>query len=1110
MVADPSTLQGAHWIATPPNGTPNAVATSPLSFFPSTGSTFGIMTNGDATLANTPHVGGGGADDGGPNASGHGSTDYDTSILRLDLNAPPSANCLVFDFAFYSNEYPNYVGSSFNDAFIAELDKSTWQATNSTIDAPDNFAHDANGKVVSINSTGADGMSLLNAGGTTYGGATTLLQATTPVTPGAHSLYLSIFDQGDHVFDSAAFVDNIRFVTVTSPTASCQPGAQPKSQQTPLIVLPGVGGSTLVDKTGAEVWPRAEDLWTSADDNFLLRLGLQPDGVSPIDPSDPITAGQPISNTDVAVLGGLYHQYGDYYATLLTTLLNAGYVRYPDGGAASTLFPYPYDWRLDDRSKGKNLLNYIDFVLKMTGASQVDILAHSQGGLLTRYALSDPSSIGKVRRVLTLGTPILGAAKALGEVAYQTPCFVDGPICAVNQATLQKALRNIPGAYELMPDANYDQFVGPAVVDDLGDPYGTIDVPHDEWAAQVRENQNAALMDLADQFHQQSDVFRPADPSVTFYRIIGSGVPTVRAIRQYHACDLAFFNCGFRYDTIMGTGDGTVPQHSADVYNPDTHVDLRGDIPNLYVNGVKHTQLPGNPDINKFALAYFGIAAPAPSPTPQPPPEYMPPPSPSPTAAPAGSPSPAPSGVPSPGPVPPPSSGATNLLGALVQLPLMPVKALVGLLHPTTGHSADHGTHVVFRGTSPGVAHSGGQRERGMRDSQLAGAHLVPIGLGRGGGSAGRIGGARPHVMPATAPQDAPGPIDLGGLSTTPSQFGGIELEAIGPVSGTVADAAGNVIGQPQGAGPIGALSEMPGGIYNAIDDTQSYFVYQAGAYTSTLTVGGGGSVQLRVRSYSNSQMTGMAIFNVQAPGAALRLTLSPGQDLGAVRLQIVPPGAGGTGNMVAPDSVVTGAAVTDMVPPTTTATIRPAGDASKVVSTMTVALAGQDDPGGSGVAATYYEVGQQVQSVRYTAPFTVPVGTTIRFLSVDNAGNTESVQTLLVDDAPNTRAIAEPLAVKGQVRRFIAPQGDEDWFTFAADGRSTYKADLVGLTAPYGLELYDATGSKIASDTSVGTSSKSIRMAPAAGQYYLRVFGQNGAWDAEHPYQLKVDTIGH
>ena len=56
----------------------------------------------------------------------------DVSILRLNLNVPTGDNCLRVDFRFLSEEYPQFVGSSYNDAFIAELDTSNWSTSGST------------------------------------------------------------------------------------------------------------------------------------------------------------------------------------------------------------------------------------------------------------------------------------------------------------------------------------------------------------------------------------------------------------------------------------------------------------------------------------------------------------------------------------------------------------------------------------------------------------------------------------------------------------------------------------------------------------------------------------------------------------------------------------------------------------------------------------------------------------------------------------------------------------------------------------------------------------------------------------------------------------------
>ena len=226
MFQNPALISGASFVAHPPLGTPNAVVDGSLSFFPQNGNTFGLITSGDANLADDPNSSGSsGANDGGTPV--RGNTDFDVTILKVDFTAPANTNCLsVGSFAFYSDEYPEYVGTQYNDAFIAELDTSDWSTSGSTISAPHNFAFDPQGHVISINSTGATSMSAANAAGTTYDGATQLLQAATQVSPGTHSLYLSIFDQGDPVYDSATMIDNIVIGTVPNPGEACQPGAQ--------------------------------------------------------------------------------------------------------------------------------------------------------------------------------------------------------------------------------------------------------------------------------------------------------------------------------------------------------------------------------------------------------------------------------------------------------------------------------------------------------------------------------------------------------------------------------------------------------------------------------------------------------------------------------------------------------------------------------------------------------------------------------------------------------------------------------------------------------------------------------------------------------------------
>jgi uncharacterized repeat protein (TIGR01451 family) len=227
---DPTWVTGASFDAQPlVLNTANAVSDTPLTAFPTAGSTYGILTTGTAANVGSPGIFTS-TDLSGPSV--RGNTDLDVTILKIDLLVPNDFNCLTLNFQFLSEEFPTFVGGNFNDAFIAELDNSTWTTLGNIITAPNNFAFDPSGDVVSINSTGFMLMTPANAigtafdGGLTHGGATILLSASSPVTPGSHSVYLSIFDQGDRIYDSAVFLDNLMLGHVVQ-ESQCEPGAKP-------------------------------------------------------------------------------------------------------------------------------------------------------------------------------------------------------------------------------------------------------------------------------------------------------------------------------------------------------------------------------------------------------------------------------------------------------------------------------------------------------------------------------------------------------------------------------------------------------------------------------------------------------------------------------------------------------------------------------------------------------------------------------------------------------------------------------------------------------------------------------------------------------------------
>jgi hypothetical protein len=240
---------GATLPTIPPNGNPLGIGTTPIAPFPRVPGTFTVLTTGDASQADVPG-GADSADDGGQLVAGRGDTALDVSTLQIPITVPAGGpNCVSFDFRFLSEEYPVYIHSQYNDAFIAELvpgsGASTWTTSGATITGlQNNFATDANGLPVTIKSTGPTSMSPAEAAGTPYGGATAPLQARTPVTPGDYTLYLSVFDQSDNILDTTVFVDNFRIFVAPG---GCARGSIALG---PAVSITGpLGGSTVQSAT---------------------------------------------------------------------------------------------------------------------------------------------------------------------------------------------------------------------------------------------------------------------------------------------------------------------------------------------------------------------------------------------------------------------------------------------------------------------------------------------------------------------------------------------------------------------------------------------------------------------------------------------------------------------------------------------------------------------------------------------------------------------------------------------------------------------------------------------------------------------------------------------
>jgi Chitobiase/beta-hexosaminidase C-terminal domain/Bacterial Ig domain len=180
---------------------------------------------------------------------------------------------------------------------------------------------------------------------------------------------------------------------------------------------------------------------------------------------------------------------------------------------------------------------------------------------------------------------------------------------------------------------------------------------------------------------------------------------------------------------------------------------------------------------------------------------------------------------------------------------------------------------------------------------------------------------------------------------------------------------------------------------------TISSFTPASGWPGTSVTVVGSGFTGTRAVSFNGTA----AAFTVNS-GTQLTATVPAGATTGPI--SVTTPG-GTTSSTQAIQIQV------DTTPPTTTIacnSITCSGGWYET-SPVTVTLTATDNTGGSGVKATYYTTNGSTPTTSspvYTAPFTVSATTTVKFFSVDNAGNAEAVNTLpiQIDTVAPTTAI--------------------------------------------------------------------------------------------------------
>lgn len=272
----------------------------------------------------------------------------------------------------------------------------------------------------------------------------------------------------------------------------------------PVILIPGIKGSQLVDKeTGTIIWGAFGGKGLNPNTPLGLELFSVPmqKGVPLNELSDSIVADGVLGRVEIG-LAGLSFDLKAYYNIIgilgagqyldYNIAMEKGIIEY--GEDHYTCFQFAYDWRLSLDENARLLSDFIKekriFVQQQIEeiygikeyAVQFDLIAHSMGGLLSRYFLrygdAPVESIdmnapvpwngaAHVEKLILIGTPNAGSVEAVINFADG---MTVGPFLPKFSQTL---VGNIPAVYQLLPRNRHKRVVDaarPEITIDIYDP----------------------------------------------------------------------------------------------------------------------------------------------------------------------------------------------------------------------------------------------------------------------------------------------------------------------------------------------------------------------------------------------------------------------------------------------------------------------------------------------------------------------------------------------------------------------------------------------------------------------------------------------------------------
>jgi hypothetical protein len=237
-----------------------------------------------------------------------------------------------------------------------------------------------------------------------------------------------------------------------------------RARKLPIIIVPGTMGSRLTDPatqdlvwnpTGFPISPLKD---ASELGSFAAKLSRLEQVAQPLTPDDAHEHASASERKKVAHIRHFHTVIRAFYGVLALRLHKDLKVLLAPQGIFPVVYCAGYDFRVDNATSALTLQKVVNEAQQECDGAKVTIIAHSMGGLVTRFFCKNLGGESQVNRVFLLASPTHGAPDAYftlrnGLDISFVRVLVFGDIFRATDS--RSFARKMPSVYQLLPSVLY-------------------------------------------------------------------------------------------------------------------------------------------------------------------------------------------------------------------------------------------------------------------------------------------------------------------------------------------------------------------------------------------------------------------------------------------------------------------------------------------------------------------------------------------------------------------------------------------------------------------------------------------------------------------------------